>query len=119
MKIILIEDDQDCLDSLSKALSLYEYDVYPFSAIKPALHFLKQNAVDVIISDFHLKESTGITIMETLQPGSYVPPVIIISGDPRPELAVDVLLAGAHAFFRKPLSISALVKTLHDLSLNV
>lgn len=115
MNVMLIDDDQECLECLSKALRLNDFGVQAHSSASVALQAYQTDTVDVVITDFHLPDTTGIEILRTLHLKNPTVPVIITSGDTNRDIETQALHAGALAFFRKPMNISSLITIMNSI----
>ena len=64
---------------------------------------------EIVILDFHLPDNDGEHLLPAFKaPGSQAS-VILITGNPSPELAVKVTQMGADAYIRKPFTIQYLI----------
>jgi DNA-binding NtrC family response regulator len=112
MNVLLIDDDLESLECLSNALQLNNCDVEAFQLVENALKQFKPERVDVVITDYHLPNTTGLDVLNAVHRQKTSTPVIIISGDPKNSVESISLQAGAAAFFKKPLNVKKLIATL-------
>ena len=113
MNIMLVDDDRECLDSLSTALRLEGFRVSDFDNPTRALAEYNPYTIDVVISDYYLPGMTGIELLKEIHRRKSDAPVIIISGAPKKNTIERISLkAGACAFFSKPLDIRQLIARL-------
>ena len=102
MNIMLVDDDRECLDSLSSALHLEGFQVQDFDTPAQALSEYNPSFIDVVITDYYLPGMTGIELLKEIQRRKTDAPVIIISGAPKTSTIERISLkAGARAFFSK------------------
>ena len=117
MNIMLVDDDQECLDSLSSALRLEGFHVSDYDTPDRALKEYNPHAIDVVITDFYLPGMTGIELLKEIHRGKSDTPVIIISGAPKKNAVERIALkAGACAFFSKPLDIRHMIARIKQLA---
>jgi DNA-binding NtrC family response regulator len=80
-RIVIVDDEEMVLTSLSSFLSLEtEYALETFTNPKVALEYMKDNDVDLVLSDFLMPEMDGIAFLmqaRTLRPDA---PRIILTG---------------------------------------
>ena len=117
MNVMLVDDDRECLDSLSSALRLEGFHVRDFDTPARALNEYNPHAIDVIITDFYLPGMTGIELLKEIRRRKIDAPVIIISGAPKKNTIEHISLkAGACAFFSKPLDIRHVIARIKQLA---
>ena len=114
---MLVDDDRECLDSLSSALRLEGFHVRDFDTPARALSEYNPHAIDVVITDFYLPGMTGIELLKEIHRRKIGVPVIIISGVPKKNAIERISLkAGACAFFSKPLDIRHVIARIKQLT---
>lgn len=117
MNVMLVDDDRECLDSLSSALRLEGFHVRDFDTPDRALNEYNPHAIDVVITDFYLPGMTGIELLKEIHRRKVDVPVIIISGAPKKNTIEYISLkAGACAFFSKPLDIRHVIARIKQLA---
>ena len=115
--IMLVDDDRECLDSLSSALRLEGFHIRDFDNPGRALSQYNPHAIDVVITDFYLPGMTGIELLKEIHRRKKDVPVIIISGAPGKVTIERISLkAGACAFFSKPLDIRRVISRIKQLT---
>jgi two-component system phosphoglycerate transport system response regulator PgtA len=114
---MLVDDDRECLDSLSSALRLEGFHVRDFDTPSLALSGYNPHAIDVVITDYYLPGMTGIELLKEIHRRKIDTPVIIISGAPKKNTIERISLkAGASAFFSKPLDIRLIIARIKQLT---
>ena len=114
---MLVDDDRECLDSLSSALRLEGFQVRDFDTPARALSEYNPQAIDVVITDYYLPGMTGIELLKEIHRRKIDVPVIIISGAPKKNTIEHISLkAGACAFFSKPLDIRHVITRIKQLA---
>lgn len=103
-KIVLIDDEVDILDVLSYAIKSMDLDVITFNDPLNALEYIKNNSVDLIISDVHMPKIKGTELVINSIIKEAKCEVVLISGV---ELlkSNDLESLGASVFFQKPLDL--------------
>lgn len=116
MNIMLIDDDLECLDSLSAALRLNGFNVRVFPAPQQALQNYDPSNTDAVITDFHFLAMKGDDVIKKIHGNKNNTPVIVITGDTADDIETRSRKAGAYAFFRKPLDIVEIITALLELN---
>ncbi|HUS12092.1 MAG TPA: sigma-54 dependent transcriptional regulator [Pyrinomonadaceae bacterium] len=106
-EIILIVDDDE---SVRRALvwTLSDYRVLEASSRLEAVKLLKEENVDVVVSDLHLPPrlhdiSEGLAIIEVARETRPPVQVVVITGTQDKNAAREAVKRGAYGFFEKPL----------------
>lgn len=102
-KILIIDDDELILASLTSYLKRLNIDVCATQSGQQAIEWLKSNPDDysVIVSDFHMPEMDGIDLtakVRELHPNAFI---LLYSGDRSREVLKQGMRAGASDFFEK------------------
>lgn len=117
-RILVVDDAAVCAETLRTALSAIPGVSLTFVPdAESALAHLSEVPFAALITDINLPMMDGVELVSRLRAveRSRFIPVIVISGDPDPEVPRRALLAGANAFFAKPFSPSAVRRMLEDL----
>ena len=109
LRVLIVEDDQDLRDSVSEGLSTYGFSVYEAANGKQAYERFKEVNPEIIILDFHLPDNDGEHLLPTFKIPESNAAVIVMTGNPCPELAMKVTQLGADAYIRKPFTIQYLI----------
>ncbi len=103
--IIVIVDDEDMvLTSIESFLQLEtEYEVKTFHSAKEALEFVKNNEVDLIVSDYLMPEMDGISFLAEVKKIKPEVPRIILTGYADKENAIKAINeVGLFQYIEKP-----------------
>ncbi len=102
-RILLVEDDPNdaelvlaCLDEASANGA----EIVHASSLAAGLRALQGNAMDIVVLDLDLPDSSGFHTLDSLAAASSVP-VIVVSGNPHPALASEALKRGAYEVLKK------------------
>ncbi len=104
-KILLVDDDLNCLDAIEQILRRDGYDVIPIDAGRPALELLSKNSVDLAIVDLNLPDIDGLHVLHEIRKNYKSVPTIIMTSEPSREVRLASLEAGAYSFITKPINI--------------
>lgn len=81
-----------------------------------ALEIIKNNKVDIMITDIRMPKMDGITLVKEVSKLEHCPKVIVISGYDDFSYAVELLRNGAREYLLKPVERTKLITTLHMLA---
>ncbi len=99
LRLLLVEDDavdRMAFERFVRRQGL-AYDVVAVNSVEAAAELLGKASFDVVLTDYHLGDSTGVEILG-LEPGV---PVIVITGAGNEQIAVEALRAGAYDYLVK------------------
>lgn len=103
MKVLLVEDDRDCLLMLATTLSLSNFDITPVSSAEQVLELLCDKEFDVLVTDINLPGIDGITLLRHVREHYIELPVVLITGYGSVDTAINALKLGAQDYLTKPL----------------
>ena len=120
IKILIVDDDKNFIDTLEDGLKLKNADaeVAVAKSAREALNALAVSVPSVIILDIQLPDMHGIEFLRVIRESSRlkkVPVVFISAKYTEPADRSEAMLAGAGAFFSKPVDIDELWKELQYL----
>ncbi len=102
--IILVDDEEMVLTSLQSFLNLEtDYVVKSFKNPKEALSFIKDNDVDLVVSDYLMPEMDGITFLGEVRKIRPDVPRVILTGYADKENAIKAINeVGLFQYIEKP-----------------
>jgi len=117
-RILVVDDDQATLASLSRAFRLAGYDAVVCDNASRAIALVRQERFDLVCSDVVMPGKDGLAMLTELRDGGIAVPVIMISGQATIDMAVRATKLGAADFLEKPISADKLLLTVeHALRL--
>ncbi len=111
-KILIIDDEESILESLSDILLDEGYRVITAHTAEEGLFRLQEESPELLILDVWLPDKDGLEILKELKKKQPALPVIVISGHGTVEMAVQAIKLGAFDFLEKPLSYDRVVVTV-------
>lgn len=110
IKVLVVDDDKSILKSAKMYLN--KFDVITAASGKDALEVVKNNEVDVIVSDYNMPKLNGLEFTNALKQKKSIIPVIIMSGQLTNQVSMD--FANLHVFFiiEKPFLFEKLVEQI-------
>ena len=123
-RILVAEDDPELSNLLFRLLS-EQYDVSLAKTGKQALELIKNNRIDLLVSDIVMPEMDGLTLCKTIKSEiltSHIP-VILLTARSEMENRIEGLEMGADSYIPKPfhpkhlfVRIEKLLKTREQIS---
>jgi len=102
--IIIVDDEEMVLTSLKSFLNLESnYEVRTFTSGEEALKFIKNNDIDLVISDYLMPEMDGISFLAKVREIKPEVPRIILTGYADKENAIKAINdVGLFQYIEKP-----------------
>ncbi|HUU28175.1 MAG TPA: response regulator [archaeon] len=116
LKIMVIEDDQEILESLSLILNSRGFSAKLFSIPQNAIEACRSEKFDVVITDLKMPGTNGFEVLKAVRDYNPEACVIIITGLADMDIFDQAMDHGAYAIFRKPiLDVKGFADTLHKI----
>lgn len=112
--VLLVDDDERLLRSLSRQLQDYQYDVLTAISAAEAEIFLSSGAVDVVVSDHRMPGTTGLDFLQRVKRNYPDVRRIILSGTVGCYSQLD-LTRRAETTLEKPSSAETLHTAIQSL----
>lgn len=108
LRLLIVDDQEENLNSLSMSFRRSDYDILTALGGGEAIKLLKENDVDVVITDLKMPEVDGMKVLSYCT--GLTPPVavIIVTAFGTIESAVEALKVGAFDYITKPINLSEL-----------
>lgn len=100
--ILVVDDEPSLLESASLLLSNAGYLVTSCNNAHEALTRVRENNIDVVLSDIRMPEVSGIDLLEKIHKINAGLPVILMTAYAELDAAVDAVKKGAFDFLIKP-----------------
>ena len=102
--ILLVDDEETLLETLSLDLLEEGYDVTTASSGAESISLFKKYCFDVVITDLNLGETTGMEVVDEAKKNNPETMVLILTGYASLTTAIEALRLGASDYIMKPCS---------------
>jgi len=113
-KLLIIDDDQVFCNMLKRHFE-EEYAVAVFSDPEEAVKYLRENSVDVVLTDLNMPKIDGMEMLKIVKSESIDADVIIMTAYAQAETAVAAMKLGAYDYIIKPFATDELSLQLQNL----
>jgi DNA-binding NtrC family response regulator len=113
-RILIVDDDQTTLASLSRAFRLAGYEAVVCDSAARAIALVQHEKFDIVFSDVVMPGKDGLAMLGELREIGITLPVIMISGQATVDMAVRATRLGAVDFLEKPISADKLILTVQN-----
>jgi len=111
-KILVVDDEQGVLKSITGILQDEGYQIVSTRDGKDALRLYQEESPDAIVLDIWMPDMDGIEVLKRLRDIDADSAVVMISGHGTISTAIKAVKLGAFDFIEKPLSMDILLMTL-------
>lgn len=113
-KILIVEDEKDCLLTLAAELRAAGYEVVSAEDAAGAVMTAVREQPDLILLDIGLPAGSGIVVMERIIAINTVAmtPIIIVTASDSEETKKQAFENGAVAYFQKPYELNKLLEAI-------
>lgn len=114
--ILLVDDEQAIVDSLSGSIEDEGYSLLTASDGSQALHIVKSQPVDIVFLDIWLPGIDGMETLKRIKDFNAEIEVIMMTGHGTVNTAVQAVKHGAFDFLEKPFSLDLVLNTLRRIN---
>ena len=107
-RILIVEDEDNTREALAKLLSREGFVVDSVANGRDALNFLRQQPVNLIVTDLKMPQMDGITFLRRLKKHFPKSNVIMITAYGGVESYLEAMNLGAFEYINKPVQIEEL-----------
>lgn len=113
-QILIVDDNPDTLDLLARKITAHKMAVLTAPDVDTALQILSHNSIDLVLTDYKMPGVTGLDLIRHLKSHYRDIPVIMITGYPSIESAVEAVKIGAEEYLPKPFTDEELFAALNN-----
>ena len=99
--ILLVDDSEDMLEVLRRNLSLKGYKTYSSKSVHEAIEILNSTEIDLVITDLKMPGVGGMELIKHIRANFKDVEVLVITGYPSIQGAVDAVKTGAEEYLVK------------------
>ena len=115
-RIVIADDDPEALDLLSDILCGPTVEICrATSGAELVVLLAEQGPFDLIVTDIDMPWMEGLAVIRSARAAQIRAPVLFVSGLSRPDLPAIIERLGNAKLVRKPITVSALRKTVGEM----
>jgi DNA-binding NtrC family response regulator len=111
-RVLIIDDDPGMVQVLSDLCSRAGHTPIACASGERALAFMNSHEPQLIVTDLRMDGVSGMDVLRTARARLPHTPVILITANKQPEIAVEGMRAGAFDFLLKPFKVDALLDSM-------
>jgi DNA-binding NtrC family response regulator len=120
-KLLAVDDNSNALEIIRRTLNAAGYDVLTCGNVAAGVELLMNNSIDLVITDLKMPKYSGLDLIRHVNENYPEIGVIMITGYPSIDAAVEAVKQGAEEFLAKPFTdeelLSAVQGALKKLSI--
>jgi two-component system response regulator HydG len=116
--ILIVDDSHDMLEVLRRHLSDFGHNTFQASNVMDAVDILKGSKPDLLITDLQMPGVNGMQLVKYASENFPDLPVLVITGYPSVENAVDAVKSGAIDYLVKPFTKAELQSAVNKSLIN-
>lgn len=113
LNILYIEDEEKIKENVKKTLLLFCENVLDTESIELAKDILKNNRIDIIISDINLPDFCGLQFVKEIRVVDKTIPIIILSAYTDKKYLLEATKLKLTDYLTKPIDFKSLQSALH------
>ena len=110
--ILVVDDDAQVTRALRRLLEGAGYDVTLAADGHGAIGAIMRHTFDVVLSDINMPGMTGVELLKVVRSYDLDVPVLLMTGVPSIETAIDAVSLGALQYLPKPTDTEVLLKAI-------
>lgn len=118
-KHVLIVDDENSICEILGQFLKREYVVSTAGTGEQALEILQHTAIDLVISDIKMPGMTGVDLLKQIKEINNGMPVLMTTGFPTLDSAIDALKLGAYDYLTKPFHLEEIGEKVRRAFLSI
>jgi len=107
-RILIVEDSESIRDVLAEACRLWGYETQFAENGEEGLEKFRSESFSLIITDIRMPVMDGLTMLKTIKKEDAKTPILVITGYPTVDSAVESLVHGADYYIVKPINMTDL-----------
>ena len=111
-RIVVIDDDPEIRDAMSRILAGYDYEVFTAEDGSKGLELVAKENPSIVLTDIKMPGMDGIEVLRRVKERSPDAEVIVVTGHGEMDLAIQALQLEASDFINKPISKQSLTVAL-------
>ncbi len=113
--ILIVDDEREMCLSLSEIFSSYGFESVTATDPRAVPALLDAHSIGLLVMDIRMPQQSGIDLLKLIKARDRSLPVIMITGYPSIENAVECMRYGALNVFVKPLKVRELVREIEQI----
>ena len=106
--VVVLDDELDACRLMQRVIGAMGHEVHAFTDHHEALEWVRRYKPDLAVVDVKLRETSGLSVLKSMQKMLFSTKVIMITGCPSEETFEEAMKMGVDDYISKPLEIADL-----------
>jgi len=115
-KVLIVDDEKSIRLTLQQFLLRNGYEADIAETAETAMDMIARNRYDVVVTDIIMPRITGIELLSFIRKISVTIQVVIMTGEPTVDTAIEAMHMGANAYLKKPVGKEDFLKTIYQVA---
>lgn len=115
LSVLLVDDSHDMLELLRRNMNNLGLNPFATSTVVDAIEILENTPIDLVITDLNMPEIGGIQLVKYMSQHYAKIPILVITGYPNVQDAVEVMKLGAFEYLVKPFTFDELQEAINKV----
>ena len=116
--VLVVDDEKSICDIVSQYLRMKGYEVSCALSAESAIDIIKENSVDCVLSDIKMPGMSGVDLLKWVREYNRSLPVIVTTGFPALDTAIEALKLGAFDYLTKPFHLEEIAEKIRRALVN-
>jgi two-component system response regulator HydG len=108
VSVLVLDDDGPHAEAAAESLSRSGYDCTVATSGTEGVRLLEKTSFDVVLTDLVMRDLSGIEIVRKVKASTPETEVIVMTGYPSYETALEAMDEGAYDYLNKPIDLNIL-----------
>ena len=110
--VLVVDDEKSICDIVKAYLKENGYTVYLALSGEEAVEIIKENTIDCVLTDIKMPGMTGVDLLKWVKEYNNSLPVIMTTGFPTLDTAIEALKLGAYDYLTKPFHLEEVIEKI-------
>jgi two-component system, NtrC family, response regulator AtoC len=101
-KVVVVDDEKSICSLLVQYLAKKGYNAFQAFSAEEAISIIKEKGIDLVLTDIKMPGKSGVDLLKWVKEFNHFIPVIITTGFPTLDTAIEALKLGAFDYLTKP-----------------
>lgn len=116
--LLVVDDEKSISDIVGQYLRMKGYVVSCAGSANAAIDIIKQNTIDLVLSDIKMPGMSGVELLKWVREFNRSLPVLVTTGFPTLDTAIEALKLGAFDYLTKPFHLEELAEKIKRALIN-
>lgn len=112
--LLLLEDSDDFIENIISLFNMFVKKTFIAKDINSAEKILKNENIDIIVSDIHLKNENGLDFIHKIRQTDQKIPIVVLSGYKDENLLFRAMTLNLTGYLVKPINFKSLVDIFEE-----